>query len=77
MIIINEDLKPCPFCGKKAKLHRATLTINNRLTDSVVAKCIKCNSRSRRYLFDGTTLNDMANAYKNCISAWNSRVNNE
>lgn len=70
----DKELKPCPFCGGKARFHRAELTIKGKLTDSVIVRCTKCNTRTRRHLFDCTTLNSRENAYVNAANTWNRRA---
>lgn len=71
---MDNELKPCPFCGNKASYHRAELTVKGRLTDSVIVRCTKCCTRTRRHLFDYSTLNSRQKAYVSAANSWNRRV---
>lgn len=54
-------LKPCPFCGGKAK--RLTYPYNGK--DVYVVMCNECKSRSPMYL---------ENAKEHAVTIWNNRV---
>lgn len=56
----DKDLKPCPFCGGKAKLVE-----NIYYTDTWSVMCTNCYSESDRHHHDW-----------NAIQAWNRRENN-
>lgn len=58
---INNQLKPCPFCGGKAAIHKGYRGI-------LFIKCIKCGSLTS---FD----NDICNVTCNkAIDYWNRRA---
>jgi len=68
---MENELKPCPFCGGEAKLMTA-MTDDGEGTISVV--CQKCHIgifRARSMKWDGWKLNDCLDA----VYAWNRRAN--
>lgn len=64
---MNEELKPYPFCGGKARLRWSVF-----FHTEVFVKCDKCKCRTVEY--KGTSHEDMKYL---AIEAWNRRVNDE
>ena len=67
---MNEELKPCPFCGGEARVMYAMAEDGTR-TISVI--CQSC----RTGIFRARSIPDEWNAYKTAdeaIEAWNRRV---
>lgn len=66
------ELKPCPFCGGKAKMHTGvTLSVPKR--SLAYCYCMRCQATSAHYedrKQDGTFL-------KEAIDAWNRRATDE
>lgn len=66
------ELKPCPFCGGKAKTHTG-ITLNVPKRSLAYCYCTQCQARSTHYedkKQDGTFL-------KEAIAAWNRRATDE
>lgn len=61
---MSEELKPCPFCGGKAKKQTVETTILNDTYYGV--RCTKCYCGTTGYL-----------NYGYAIQAWNRRTDNE
>lgn len=70
-------LKPCPFCGGIPTYYRAEIKIKGKPTDTITVKCSNCNSRTKRFLFDGSMLSSQNKAYNDASALWNRRVDNE
>lgn len=43
------ELKPCPFCGRKAEFKRTVIKTNGAWCDAVCVRCIG-NARDNRFL---------------------------
>lgn len=91
---MNEtELKPCPFCGGKAEIKRAFLTIpaihsesydKNYLQQNFTIECTKCGIGIPEFKIsleiDITTLSlkdDFKTQAKPFIEKWNRRSDNE
>lgn len=61
----NEKLKPCPFCGGKARLF-----VNDDFCD---VSCTKCGVSTTTFFYNGYGIVDT----KPAISTWNRRVGDE
>ena len=61
-----DELKPCPFCGGKAKLY---------VHDGVRVLCTKCGATSMSLEDYYNGLDIKSNAVRDVIAAWNRRVN--
>lgn len=59
---MNDNLKPCPFCGGKAEL--VDYGLMGRMK---VVQCLVCGARTRTF--------DPKVTRGNAIEAWNRRVN--
>lgn len=70
-------LKSCPFCGGTATYYRAEIKIKGKSTDTITIKCSNCESRSKRFKFDGSMLSSQDRAYNAAAALWNRRVNND
>ena len=62
-------LKPCPFCGGKAKLEHM-INISNIASMSFI-ECSKCHARSGSFEVSAKYSADME-----AINSWNARVKN-
>lgn len=75
MVIARQTLKPCPFCGGKARLeqsHRAF--INSKSTKVAFVYCTECNARSGRVnLADYGCTSHSDEACQKVVEAWNRR----
>lgn len=64
---MNEELKPCPFCGGKAI---------KQVNSGVCVKCVDCGI-STITLIDMPSHKSNKGAIERVIEMWNRRVNNE
>ena len=60
---MSEMLKPCPFCGGKAELHKTTCTTS---APGVFVMCGQC-----------LTLSNNFHTEEKAVLMWNRRVKNE
>ena len=58
------ELKRCPFCGGKAKYKRTTIKTNGVWCDTVCVRCISCDSRTGRILYDARNTPTVKNTKK-------------
>ena len=81
--MMNKKLKPCPFCGGKAKLQECTRELPfSEEQNSFHVTCTKCGCSP--FWFSGVNLHytkpgmEKAEELKlQAIEAWNRRANNE
>lgn len=65
-------LLPCPFCGGEAEFYRTPVKTNGGWCDSVVVRCMSCEARTNRILYDAQKhQND--SEYDEAATAWNTR----
>ena len=67
------ELKRCPFCGGKAKYKRTTIKMNGVWCDTVCVRCISCDSRTGRILYDARK-HPNGEEYEEAAKAWNRRA---
>ena len=67
--MIEETLKPCPFCNGEAKLYREQ---NHGGLNGSVVRCEKCGAKGKWVQLSYTCASDNA-----AIEAWNGRVKDE
>lgn len=69
-------IKPCPFCGGRAKLESSFRGfINNETKRVAFVRCLDCNARSGREVLEDhghTSFSQEAN--EKVIEAWNQRT---
>ena len=65
---MNEELKPCPFCGGEASLY---------VYEGVCVICPTCGARTITERDLLTSKNVAGNATKSVIKKWNRRVRND
>lgn len=76
------DLKPCPFCGKKVELTKEPLwkeykygTLGYYGSYEYVVKCRNSECQCQIYLGKNNTIDrDDETAQRNAIEAWNRRA---
>ena len=68
-------LKPCPFCGGKARTEKKSKTIiKGETAMNTYVRCTKCDARGERFLYrDFDTVEE---ARHRAREAWNRRVGN-
>lgn len=75
-IKMNEQLKPCPFCGGKAYFEKFHVSYEKYTGMAIRATCSKCKTVSpygRNSKLHGNFKVDDANK---AIEAWNRRIDN-
>lgn len=74
---MSEELRPCPFCGGKAKVKAAK---EDHIGFTVWCAC-NCGARTGGFCPDMSkeddTIENIEEAKKRAIKAWNRRANNE
>ncbi|MGN0557871.1 MAG: Lar family restriction alleviation protein [Acutalibacteraceae bacterium] len=68
--MVDEKLKPCPFCGGKAEMFNGVDYSTGKVTCFV--RCTKCLSATSYYKDDKNNFDYMESA----IAAWNRRFEN-
>lgn len=66
--MLDELLKPCPFCGGKAALF---------VDEGVKVVCVKCHASTQELRDMFTTSGVAGNATEAVIEDWNKRVDGE
>lgn len=77
-----EKLKPCPFCGDKARIKRTACgnCNNGRFYEKYKAGCEKCGiyfERMSEFHTEGGQPVFDKNGYEDAIEAWNRRAGEE
>ena len=78
---VNE-LKPCPFCGKKAIVQQKTSGYkrNEEYTASFFIGCDSCKigfTRESSFVLDCAEVSFIHNGYEEAKKLWNTRVSQE
>ena len=64
---MSEELKPCPFCGRKAVIH---------VKDGVCVVCTECGAMTQCFIDTYIQGKPTGKAVKTAIGRWNRRANN-
>lgn len=64
------ELKPCPFCGSEAKLHKESFGFGTNKVERVYCHCPNCGITTRIY---APSIDYCAT--DKAIEDWNTRVN--
>lgn len=71
---MNTELKPCPFCGGKAKLVIKGRTYVKNIQDHIIyCICLKCGGTGQ--VFKIEDFDDSRKALDRARNAWNRRTN--
>jgi hypothetical protein len=76
----NRELKPCPFCGRAAKITKTGCGYSDgAFTADYEVGCVDCGIRLKGKSFfilkDGVPYTSI-DGYKNCVDFWNRRADN-
>lgn len=63
------DLKPCPFCGGKAKIYASTIGVS--------VKCMNCYAQTETYIDMCYANCRKENATEHAVDAWNQRQSDD
>jgi len=70
---VYPDLKLCPFCGGRPKVHQKSKTIIKGVPNkNYYVQCTKCDARGSRFIVEDFN-NDVAQTKLEAINAWNRR----
>lgn len=74
---MSEELKPCPFCGRKAKVKA---TKKDYVGFTIWCEC-ECGAQTKGFCPDmrkqDDTIENIEECKKRAIEAWNRRANDE
>lgn len=70
---LNENLKPCPFCGGKAYIRNITENNGKCHYKIVCVECIECKSKTDKRISDGYYGKYCSD--EEIVELWNRRVN--
>lgn len=78
---MNDELKPCPFCGGQATIREYSVGHkgNGTFTASYKCGCEKCNisfTRESEFVLEKGLQKFIRNGYDQVKELWNRRVNN-
>ena len=65
---LNQQLKPCAFCGGKAYIHNDEMYEDHEYYETVCVECKECGARSIRKICDGYCCDE------EIAALWNQRV---
>ena len=76
---MDNELKPCPFCGGRAYLERSHRAfIDAETTKVTFVRCTVCNARSGRVnIADYGRTSSSIEASNKAVAAWNRRADND
>lgn len=75
---MNEELKPCPFCGGEAKIKAAS---KEYIGFTIWCECKNCYAQAGGYCPDmkkeDTAIENIDSCRNKAVEAWNRRANDE
>ena len=71
--MLDEQLKPCPFCGGKARIElRSKTFLQKRQVKCSYVKCTQCHVHSGK--IELAKFDKSGDAWREVVNNWNTRV---
>ena len=70
----DQNLKPCPFCGSKAKIEILPVTFSETPGLGIEVSCSKCNIHKATRVVIPCSFEDIQQEYYKAIEIWNQRI---
>lgn len=75
---MNKELKPCPFCGGRAKIIMVITPVYIQANShTVLVQCTECHAEMHKIIIPYTDYTSFEREAKELVEKWNRRAKNE